>query len=164
MEQLAAYERPLARIIRSLVEFHFNHFEEAAHLASNERIGRAAASYTTWKRGGKIDSKHGHTPSAVLANLETLVTDWDTEQIVRWAVRPLEELVVEVDKMESFLKRELVQYDSVKVRVLLGETYSVSGDFGRALKHATELRNLPGLEGWAKSVICACSDDHNDQD
>ena len=30
VEQLAAYDRPLARIIRSLVEFHFNHFEEAA--------------------------------------------------------------------------------------------------------------------------------------
>ena len=162
VEQLAAYDRPLARIIRSLVAFHFNHFEEAAHLASNERIGRAAASYATWKRGGKIGSKHGYIPSVALGKLETLVTDWDTEQIIRWAVCPLEDLTAEVDQMESFLKRGLVEYDSVKVRVLLGETYTVSGDFGKALKHARELCNLPGLEGWANSVIYAYSDDHND--
>lgn len=157
VEQLAAYDRPLARIIRSLVGFHYNHFEVAADLASNERIGRAAGNYATWKRGGKIGSKHGHIPSAALGDRETLVTDWDTEQIVRWAVRPLEDLVVELDNMESFLKKRLVQYDSVKVHVLLGETYSVFGDFGRALKHAKELSNLPGLEGWAKSVMFRCS-------
>ena len=162
VEQLAAYDRPLARIIRSLVEFHFNHFEEAAHLASNERIGRAAASYATWKRGRKITSKQKYFPSVALNNLETSVTDWDTEQIVRWAVRPLEDLTAEIDEMESSLNRGLVEYDSVKVRVLLGETYTVSGDYGRALKHAKELCNLPGLKRWANSVIYAHSDDHND--
>ena len=32
-EELAAYDRPLARVIGSLVEFHFNHFRESACLS-----------------------------------------------------------------------------------------------------------------------------------
>ena len=44
-EELAAYDRPLAQTIGSLIEFRFNHFEEAAQLAGEARVGHAAARY-----------------------------------------------------------------------------------------------------------------------
>ena len=160
-EELLAYERLLARTIGSLIEFHFNHFGDAARLANKARVGKAAARYATWMRGGT--QKGGPAPSVTFGDLEVLVTDWETEQIIRWAVRPLDELSDHVAEMESFLKRDLEEYDSVKVHVLLGEIYAAAGDFGNVLQHAKALRNLSPLEGWAESMIRAHSEDHNEQ-
>ena len=64
--------------------------------------------------------------------------------------------------MESFLNRSIVEYDKVKLHVLLGEVYIASGNIEGAIRHAKALRNLSALEKWAESVIKRISRDHND--
>lgn len=162
-EELVAYERPLARTIGSLIEFHFNHFVEAVRLASETRVGRAATRYASWLQNWKSETEHEAAVSMALSNLDAWITDWETEQIIRWATRPLDHLSQHVTEMESFLNRNLAEYDSVKLHILLGETYAASGDIEKALQHAKTLRNLPGLERWAESMIYAHSEDHNEQ-
>lgn len=163
-EELTVYDRPLARTISSLIEFHFNHFGESAHLSRETRAGKAAERYATWLQGRVQEIDLEAVQNDMFSKLEALVTDWDTEQIVRWSIRPLHELSRYADDMESFLNRDITaEYDKVKLHVLLGEIYTASGYVKKALKHAKALRNLSALEKWAESMIRAHSEDHNDQ-
>lgn len=152
-EELEAYDRPLAQIIGSLVEFHFNHFSESEHRSPASRVGNVAARYAEWLRSpGEADLATRATYDSAGA-LETLVTDWQTEEIVRWGVRPLAELWKQVDSIESYLKRDLVEFDRVKLHVLLGELHAARGDANRAAAHAKSLRNVSALEGWAEGLL-----------
>ena len=154
-EELADYERPLARTIRSLIEFHFNHFSEASRLAGEARVGYASHKYVSWIQGEAISRKKGLNSDFAFSHLESLVTDWNTEQIIRWAVSPFGILSASVRDMESFLKRDIEEYDKVKLHVLLGEFYSATKDISNKLRHARALRNLPKLGQWAESMIRA---------
>ena len=160
VEELANYKRPLARMIGSLVVFHFNHFGEAARLASDARVGRAAARFEAWLKDRKTE--FGPDLNIAISNLDALVTDWETEQIVCWAVRPLDDLSQHVRDMEAFLKRNIGEYDRVKLHILLGEAYAASGDIGKALQHTKTLRNLPPFDKWAEAKIRTHSKDHNE--
>jgi hypothetical protein len=157
-EELAAYDRPLARTIGSLVEFHFNHFRESARLSPDLRVGRLAHRYANW-----IESRSQAPEPQPAAEMpasqrdDAQVTDWETEKIVRWGIRPLADLSREADDIESFLNSDLAEFDRVKLRVLLGELYAVSGNERRALEHAKALRNVAGLEGWAETLIRSLS-------
>ena len=162
-EELATYERSLAVTIVSLIEFHFNHFEEASRLGNKSRVGRVAERFATWMQGKLMESTKGSASSSVINKLEALVTDWETEQIVGWAVCPLEVLSDRAWEIESFLKGDLEEYDKVKVHMLLGEMYARSGKVAKALQHAKALRNLAALEKWAESLIMSCSEDRNDE-
>ena len=152
-DDLAAYDRPLARVIRSLVEFHFNHFREASILADETRVGRAAGRFAALLRAEKGEIEKETDMNAAFSSLEPLVTDWDTEQIVRWAIKPVDDLLRDVPDIESFLGRDLAEYDSVKLQLLLAEYYASIGDSFRVLELARPLRNLSALEVWAESKI-----------
>ena len=152
-EELVAYERPLARTIGSLIEFHFNHFREAAHLASNTRVGRAAARYADWLERPTNDINFKTNGSMALSNLDTWVTDWETEQILRWSVQQTSDLLRHVADMESFLRPSLANYDCEKLHILLAETYTASGDGEIALQHAKVLHNLQPLKRWSEAMI-----------
>lgn len=152
-EELADYNRPLARTIGSLIEFHFNHFGEAVRLAGDARIGAAAARYLDWMRGRRPAEPKGSTALGAMSQLEVLVTDWETEQIARWAIRPLRELSRHVEDMEAFLGRDIAEYDRVKMHVLLAEIYSIQGEAQRSLNHAKTLRNLSAFEAWSEAKI-----------
>lgn len=161
-EELAAYDRPLARTIGSLIQFHFNHFAEASRLAPQTRVGQVAGRYSAWLRNSapKIDQTGLRE---ALKTLETLVTDWKTEQIIRWAVQPLDELSRQVADLESFLNGDITEFDKLKLHVLLAETYASSGDIGSALQHAKTLRNLSAFEKWAESMLRTHSKDDDEQ-
>lgn len=152
-EGLGAYDRPLADVIGGLVEFHFNHFHEAARLARDVRVGQAAERFATWLQGWvpRLDQKT--FPAKIPVMIDSLVTDWETEQIVRWAIQPLHELLQHADDMHAFLRRDLAEYDRVKVNVLLGECFAASGDIRSVLQIARSMRNLSGPEKWAESLI-----------
>lgn len=161
-EALSVYKRPLAQTMCALIAFHYNHFEEAAYLASKARVGCAAKKYATWMQGRMTGIEHKVVSNVVTSHIEALVTDWKTEQIIRWSNRPLDDLTKHVAEMESFLKREIDQKDGVKVHILLGEIYAKSGDFKNALKHAKILRSLPPLEKWTESMIRTYSEEHHE--
>jgi len=143
-EELANYNRPLARTIGSLIEFHFNHFDETVRLAGNARIGATAKRYLGWMRGERRSEEQKNSiASGAMSQLEVSVTDWETEQIAHWAIRPLRELSRHVEDMETFLGREIAEYDRVKMHVLLAEIYSAQGEAQCSLNHAKTVRNEP---------------------
>ena len=162
-KELADYERPLAHAIRSLVEFHFNHFTEANRIASEARVGYASERYATWIHGEIASKRHNINSDFGRSRLESLVTDWNTERIIRWAIAPFGTLSANVSDMESFLNRDIEEYDKVKVHVLLGEYYAACRDVSNKLRHARALRNLPWLEEWAESMIRAHFESHGEQ-
>ena len=148
-EELAAYDRPLAQAIGALIEFHFNHFRDSAGLSPESRVGRVSARYSDWIESSG-SSEHGTTGTD---KLEGLVTDRETEQLLRWAIRPLRDLAREATAMEDFLQRASAEYDGVKLRILLGELYAQLGKVDQALIHAKVLRNMSGFQGWAEALI-----------
>jgi len=156
-EALADYDRPLARTIGCLIEFHFNHFDSAARLAGNTRIGQAASVYQAWLDGRMPDEMRLSVSPNPSSEIENMVTDWETEQIARWAGRPVTELSRCSEDLEAFLKRDIPQYDRVKVQMLLAETYASNNDGVQAIEYAKALRNLPALERWAEVKIRAFS-------
>ena len=151
VEELNWYDRPLARAIVSAIEFHHNHFPEAALKGGDSRIGEAARKYQIWLQA-RGDERTKETPGRVAGyGLDSWVTDEETEQIVHWTVQPEERLLGEVQQMEAFLRRDVAEFDRVKVRLLLAETYWMSGERSRASKHAKSVGSRRGLEEWAKA-------------
>lgn len=157
-DELAAYDRPLSRTIRSLIEFHFNHFRESARLSPDSRVGYVADRYATWIGPPRKPSRQMRQIAAAngaVSSLETLVTDWETEQIVRWVMRPLGDLAKDAADIESLIAREIAEYDKVKLHILLGEFHTLYGNTSRALRHAKAVRNFRGVETWAEALISA---------
>ena len=151
-EDLTGYDRPLARTIVGLVQFHFNHFSEAARLGSGMRIGAVAKRYVDWiryadsRQSNPIEANNKHS-------LEDLVIDWESEQIIRWGIRESSDLRTVVDEIEEFSLRELAEYDRVKISILLAEVYADIPNATLAIKYAKSLRNIPAFEAWAESLI-----------
>jgi hypothetical protein len=162
-EELAAYDRPLARIIVSLIEFHFNHFRESVRLSPDSRVGRVANRYAAWIESRELAPVRVPAVDEPIRRLEVLVTDWETEQIAGWGIRPIGDLLNHANDIEFFLNRDLAEFDRVKLHVLLGELHAAAGNTARALEHAKALRNLAGLEKWAEALIRTLSEDKNDR-
>jgi hypothetical protein len=154
VEELAPYDRNLAHMIGGLIEFHFNHFRDAARLCPSSRLGRVSSRFATWIESRDplpITNDIGREATA----LESLVTEWDTERILGWAVQPPTALAQDARNIEAFLKRDLAEFDRVKIHMLLGEAFAATGSVKFALEHAKALRNLPALEKWAETLVRA---------
>ena len=157
VDTLSGYDRPLARAIVSVIEFHHNHFAEAALRGGNSRIGQAARAYQRWLDARDGDATCVSERHSARDALEKWVTDRETEEIARWAVRPLRALANEATKMEAFLKRDVAEFDRVKVRILLSEMWASVGDMTQAIEHAMSLRHRSRFEQWAEMKIRVCS-------
>ena len=161
-ETLAGYDRPLARTIGSLIEFHFNHFRESAALAPESRVGRTSERYMRWIHSdpnlrpsgeGKppAPSATHHTPP--MRSLDRSLTDAVTEEIICWSMRRLPDLAADADHIEACLSNDLTVYDNAKLRVLLGEYHATHGKRGHALMHAQSLRHVAPFEAWAEKRL-----------
>ena len=153
VKKLSGYERPLARTISSLIEFHFNHFDDALHLARFARVGQAAARFTALLDGKLTLTDMWESIPTTIACLDASVTDWETEKIIRWTISPIEKLSKCLPEIEHSLERTETSYDRVKLHILLAEVNAVAGNNSMVLRHAKELYNLPGLDRWATSKI-----------
>lgn len=152
-EKLSVYERPLAKTISSIIEFHFNHFKNAKFMAGSERIGQAAARFSSLLDGSRPFSEIWKNTPATRNRLDASVTDWETEQIIRMTVSRKDYLTKNLPEMENLLERIETHYDSVKLHILLAEINAIAGNYKDALRHAKKLRNLPGLGRWATTSI-----------
>ncbi len=161
-EELADYDRPLARTIGSLVEFHFNHFRESARLSPDSRVGLVADQYAVWIASRDQKRAPLIVTDETVSHIESLLTDWETEQIIRWGCRSLSDLVKDASDIESLLNRNLAEYDKVKLCILLGEIYAESGEATRTIEHAKALRHLPYIEKWAEAIIQTTLEDNDD--
>jgi hypothetical protein len=151
--ELNAYDRPLARIISSLIAFHFNHFGETVYFAGDSRVGRAAKRFEAWVSCIEPIEPRVQDSDTELGQLEVFVTDRDTERITDWSIRPLDELAVCAEELETFLAGDVSDYDGAKVHMLLAEAYFRNGNKEKSLIHAKALRNMPSMERWAESMI-----------
>lgn len=127
-EELAAYNRPLAQTVGSLIKFHFSHFRDSVHLSPESRVGRVSARYSDWieSPGRPVQDTAGPD------RLEGRVTDEPTEKILTWASRPLPDLAREADTIENFLNHASVKYDRTKLHILPGQLYAHIGNVNRA--------------------------------
>ena len=148
--ELSAYDRPIARQVCALVEFHFNQFHEVRQRAPLSRVAHAAARF--------VPQADGPTPCNLPASdpvvyLEQLLTDWMTEQVIRWAGRDAASLAPEIDDMQACLSCAKQEYDKVKLSFLLAEAYGSAGRVDLAARLARDLRNIAVFAPWAESVI-----------
>ena len=158
VEQLSGYDRPLARAIISVIEFHHNHFREAAVNGRNSRIAEAARKYLRWLDGVGGEAPIVSEPESTSSTIERWVTDRETDEIVRWTMEPAPTLARQATVLEAFLKRDIADFDRLKVRILLSEMYAAVGETARAVDHAKSLGNLKGFEEWAGRKIHAYSE------
>lgn len=162
-QELAAYDRPLAGTIGSLVAFHFNHFDDAVRFAGPQsRLRGVAARYAAWV--ACKPQPQAPTPVTQADSLEALVSDWDTERILRYASRPLSLVAADASDIETFLSRDAAaEFDRVKARILLAEAHATTGRIQEALKQARALWNVPALERWSENMLEKFRGEHNER-
>ena len=153
VDALNWYDRPLARAIVSVIEFHHNHLTEAAQKGRGWRIGEAARKYQRWLHAQGEDTAGPARGTVGGRGLDDWVTDRETERIVFWTMLTIEKLVGERDKMEAFLTRDGAEFDRVKVRILLAEMYWALGERALASEHAKNVGSRGVFEKWARSRI-----------
>ena len=153
VDELNWYDRPLARAIVSVIQFHHNHFIKSAVKGRGWRIGEAARKYQGWLygQGEEPDGPAPETPRG--RGLDACVMDRQTEEIVLWTLLPIERLAGETNKMETLLTRDVAELDRVKVRILLAEMYWSLGERSRASEHAKNVWGRRAFQKWASSRI-----------
>lgn len=155
MERLGTFDRPLAKRIGGLIEFHFNHFPEAASLSFGSRVGRAAEVFSDWL-SGESPSEWKQESIEKDVRFESLLTDWDTEQLIRWAVIEPSGLTGEVAQMGNMLHSAPAEFDQTKLHILLAQIGLSSNNPALVLTHARRLRNSPSVGHWADEAIKTC--------
>ncbi len=152
VECLNWYDRPLARAIVSVIEFHHNHFSEAARKGRSSRTGEAARKFQRWLHARGGDATNAGQGSVADNGYDRWVSDQETERIVHWTLQPKEGLVREAEEMEGFLRRDVAEFDRVKVRILLAEMYWELGEKSRASEHAKSVGSR-AFDEWARTRI-----------
>lgn len=152
LDKLGTFDRPLANRIGGLIEFHFNHFPEAELLSFGSRVGHAAAVFDAWL-SGDVPSAWAQGPIVDDVRLDSLLTDWDTEQLVRWVVTEPSSLSGEVAQIEKMLSGDPAEFDQTKLHILLVQIGLSSKSQAMVLAHARELRNSPSVARWADAAI-----------
>lgn len=151
--ELAGYDRTCARVIGALIEFHFNHFDEAVILVADGRVGNVAKAFTLWLKNPARPVRQMQPVDAGYFAVDSLVTDLDTERLLQWGTLPLEKLEPYVNEIELALEKTGNEFDRNKLHVLLAETYANVQRNNEAVNHAKALRSLAGFDQWSEFMI-----------
>ncbi len=146
---LRDYDRPLARIVRGLVAFHFNHFRDAAISAPPGRLHYAARRFVSMLEVGTWEAE---APIRTTAP-EDLLTDHETLRILRWAALPFAELGNELDSISALANGEVPEFDRMKLRMLLAEVSAAAGKSSEARMAARALVGNPKTASWAEAIL-----------
>ncbi len=158
--ELLDYDRPIARIIRALVAFHFNHFADVVAAAPAGRLRFAAARFAALLDGADWDAVSPLNAARRNAT-EDLLTDHETLRILRWATSPLADLGAKAAEISALAKRDIPEFDRVKLRMLLAEASTAAGDKDTAKKAARALIGSPKTAAWAERVIAGLADERD---
>ena len=148
---LSDFDRPLARAIRGLVAFQFNHFHDATINAPVGRLQAAAQRF--------LDSLNGdgwHMPAGLALSAdapEELLTDSQTDKLLSWSEASAGQLMRDIEEIAALSKRESLAFNQLKAKILLSAAYEAAGDSKNALKTARELRADPDAAGMASRII-----------
>lgn len=153
-EELADFERPLARSIRALVAFHFNHFHDVKSLARDGALKHAAGAFDGLLQGKPWDFETTVLPAG--GAVEDLLTDQDTLQVLADASHSLAELKNRVNDLLMHLRRAVHGYDRFKRLLLAAEALAAEGSDAslvEARKLARELVGQPPATAWAEAIL-----------
>ena len=155
-DELSGFDRPLARSVRALVAFHFNHFDDAELLAPEGALRHAAGAFAGLLQGlpWHFDAAFSAAPGSAVENL---LTDQDTLQILSDASHGLVELKNRSDELLSHLQRAAAGgFDQMKRTLLASEALAAREDaasHATARKLARELASHHDTSAWAKAML-----------
>ncbi len=152
---LAGFERPIARLIRALVAFHFNRFADARRLAPTKRLRTAAGAFETLLAAKQVNAGSFGAPfsSKTDSAIEALLTDIHSESILAWLASGRDGMAVASENLEAALEHPWADYDKLKIKLMLAESSLLSNEDKRARHIARELIGLPETEIWAESLL-----------
>ena len=151
-DELQTYERSLAQVVRALVSFNFNHFEDAHNQAPDGRLQHAAVLFSGLLEG--FPWQHEFERRESEHNMLTdLLTDHETLRILRWTELGANELVNCVDDLQGQLKRDIPGYDKFKIQILLAEALAFKGDAVAARRAAREFMSNQRTQAWAEALV-----------
>lgn len=148
LQQLTAYDRPVARLMCGLIDFHYNHFREVSQVITGSRIGAIAKYMWGLKSMGAQAVGPDCIPALTPHPLEDLVSDNDTHRLIQWAVASLNGSIDNLKEMEEYLRGPHAGLDTVKVRLLLIHAYLQAGHRELARPHIKAISFEPGFEAW----------------
>ena len=157
-DELLDYDRSIARTIRALVAFHFNHFADVVLTAPAGRL-RIGSSRFAALLGGKDWGSVPIPPVAKRNAMEDLLTDHETLRILRWTNSSLADLGGEASDISALAKRDIPEFDRLKLRMLLAEACAAAGDKDVARKAARTLIGNSKTAVWAERVIAGLADE-----
>lgn len=155
VEALAGFERPLARSIRALVAFHFNHFHDAEVLAGDGALQHTAGAFAALLQGmpWHLTEAYSSDTGGAVADL---LTDQETLQILDDASRGLLHLKANVPALLAQARRMSTGYDRLKRQLLAGEALAATDDdasHAEARKLARELVGQADAGPWAEALL-----------
>ena len=151
-DELQTYERSLAQIVRALVAFNFNHFEDAHNQAPVGRLHHAAVLFSGLLEGFPWQHEFERKESDSNALLD-LFTDHETLRILRWTELGATELVNCIDDIQGHLKRDIPGYDKFKIQMLVAEALAFKGDEAGARRAAREFMSNERTQAWAEALV-----------
>lgn len=155
-KELEGFERPLARSIRALVAFHFNHFDDAVQWAPEGALRQAAAAFAGLLQGIPWHFEALTSPKVGDA-IAGLLTDQDTLQILDDASHGIVELKVRADELLAHLRRATTGgYDYMKRALLACEALAACDDTQSHLEARRLARELAGkndTSSWATAML-----------
>lgn len=156
-DELLDYDRSIARTIRALVAFHFNHFADVVLTAPAGRLRLGASRLAALLDGKEWDFVQ--IPSlARRSAAEDLLTDHETLRILRWTNSSLADLGSEASDISALAKRDIPEFDRLKLRMLLAEGSAHAGDKDLARKAARTLISNSKTAIWAERLIAGLTD------
>lgn len=152
VDKLHDFNRHISRSICALIAFHFNHFDEAMELCESSRVGIAAARFANWIKGDAQASQNLLNQTWE-SQLEQLLSDFETERLLSWSVVNSQSLLPQLTDITALIRRDIPEFDRVKLRVLLAETCVENGLKKEAKCQARELINSPIFDSWAEKLV-----------
>lgn len=154
-QTLGGFDRPVARLIRALVAFHFNRFADARRLAPTRRLRTAAGAFESLlgasdEGGGVFGASFSSKADSAI---DVLLTDEQSEFILGWVSAGLDEIAVDFRSLETALAYPWAAHDKLKVKLMLAESFLLNDNAPRARLLARELIGLPETEKWAEKFL-----------
>jgi hypothetical protein len=155
-DELAGFDRPLARSVRALIAFHFNQFDESELLAPNGALRHAAGAFAGLLQGmpWHFDAAFSAAPGSAV---EDLLTDQDTLQILADASHGVVELKARGEELLAHQRRiSAGGYDQLKRTLLASEAMAARGDTAsraEARKLARGLASQNDTRSWADAML-----------
>ncbi|MEA3250574.1 MAG: C2H2-type zinc finger protein [Pseudomonadota bacterium] len=148
-EALRFMDRPLANLIKALVNFNDNAFSEAEILAPGGQVAIACRMLNGLRSG-----KHCPPAETRTASGHNLPVDTLTAEIMRFCSLPLAEQREQLPQLAHLASKRLTtDHDRVKIQALAMNTCWEAGDHEQAVSWARMLRHSPLFETLANRII-----------